>query len=273
MTYDPINDIKKVRDHYSSDPLQKRFSALITGETGAGKTFFLRTCRFPMHIDSFDPGGTKCLTKWIEQGHIVVDTRWENEDPYDPTVFQDWKKETDYRFKVGYFNYFATYVLDSLTHFGDAVMNSQLKKTNREGEAPKFTKDYTPQKVEVVNRITRFMKLPCDFIMTAHLRRIEEAGKKTDKEGNPLASVKYRLMVTGQAVVTVPMKFDELYVLFAEETSQGWQRKLMIDAQGEYIARSRLKSDGALSAVEEADMRKLLKKIGLDWKDKEKLAL
>jgi hypothetical protein len=272
MSYDPISDIKKVKEYYEQDPLQKRFSALIAGETGVGKSFLLRTCRFPMHIDSFDPGGTKCLRKWIERGDIVADTRWENEDPYEPTVFEAWKKETDYRFKVGYFDYFATYALDSLTTFSDAVMNAQLNKNSRAGEAPKFTKDYTPQKTDVVNRITKFMKLSCDFILTAHLKDMPEQ-KGTDKEGNPIMTSKYRLLVTGQAVVTVPMKFDELYILIGKDSPGGLARKLITDSQGQYIARSRLRADGKLDKEEEADMRALLKKIGLKWEDKPKLNL
>ena len=65
MAYGPEEELKKVLDHYNGDPLQKRFSALICGAVGAGKTFLLRTARFPIHIDSFDYGGTKCLEKWI----------------------------------------------------------------------------------------------------------------------------------------------------------------------------------------------------------------
>ena len=125
MPYDIINDIK---EFYENDPLQKRFSALVTGETGSGKTYLLRSARMPIHIDSFDPGGTKCLRSLIKKGDVVADTRWENEDPYNPTVFNDWIKETDYRFEVGYFDKFGTYALDSSTTFADAVMNSQLEK-------------------------------------------------------------------------------------------------------------------------------------------------
>lgn len=275
MPYDPINDIRKVKEYYESDPLQKRFSALITGETGSGKSFLLRTCRFPMHIDSFDPGGTKCLRKWIDRGDIIADTHWEDEDPYSPSVYEAWSKETSYRLKVGYFSMFATYVIDSLTTFGDAVMNNQLSGAGRAGEAPKFTKDYTPQKTNIVNKIKQFMKLPCDFILTAHLRGIDEViGVKTTKDGaEEITKVKYRLLVTGQAVVTVPMQFDEIYVLIGKDSASGIERRIITDAQGQYIARSRLKADGKLAREEDADIKALLKKINLNWEDKPKLVL
>ena len=76
MPYDYKKELKQVKDYYNGDPLQKRFSALVTGETNAGKTFLLRTARKPVHIDSFDPGGTKCLRDLIKSGDIIADTQW-----------------------------------------------------------------------------------------------------------------------------------------------------------------------------------------------------
>ena len=49
------------------------------------------------------------------------------------------------------------------------------------------------------------------------------------------------------------------------------KRKMLIDSLGTYIARSSLKGNGKLDAVEEPDIKKLLKKAGLDWRDKPRL--
>ena len=75
MAYDAAAELNRVRKYYAGDPLQKRFSALVTGETNAGKTFLLRTARLPVHIDSFDPGGTKGLRDMIASGDVVADTQ------------------------------------------------------------------------------------------------------------------------------------------------------------------------------------------------------
>ena len=80
MAYDAAAELARVRKFYAGDPLQKRFSALVTGETNAGKTFLLRTARRPVHIDSFDPGGTKGLRDLIASGDVVADTRYEDDD-------------------------------------------------------------------------------------------------------------------------------------------------------------------------------------------------
>jgi hypothetical protein len=270
MAYDFNAELKRVKDYYNGDPLQKRFSALITGESGSGKTFIASTCRFPVHIDSFDPGGTKCLRKWIESGDIIADTQWENEDPYKPRVFAEWMKAIDIRLRVGYFNHFGTYILDSATTWGDAIMNYQLGNAGVAGDSPRFTKDYTPQKTLMVNYIKKLMNIPCDFILTGHLKaQGENVGMS--KDGSAVQKISYRFMTTGQALITIPLLFDELYVLSGRDAPGGTKRELLLDAQGKYVARSRLKGDGKLSAIEEPNIKNLLKKIGLNWEDKPKL--
>lgn len=270
MTYDFRSELTRVQKYYNADALQKRFSALITGESGSGKTFLFRTCRFPVHIDSFDPGGTKCLKPWIDSGDIIVDTTYENEDPFDPKVFADWMKNIEIRMKIKYFDHFGTYGLDSATSWGEAVMNYQLNSSERAGQAPMRNRDYNPQKILMINYIKKLMNIPCDFIVTGHLKTIENIIGVT-KEGHEIKKLSYRFYTTGQAMVTIPMQFDELYVAVGESSSTGVRRELLVDSQGQYIARSRLKSEGKLLNVEDPNIKKILKKIGLTWEDKPRL--
>jgi hypothetical protein len=270
MPYDYTNELQKVRDYYEGDPLQKRFSALVTGETNAGKTYMLRTARKPIHIDSFDPGGTKCLLDLIKKGDVIADTQWEDDDPFSPDKFAKWMKAIDLRFSIGYFEHFGTYCLDSATTWGDAVMAYGLGMKGRAGEIPQHRHDYMPQKVHMVNYIKKLMRLPCDFILTGHLKENRKILYVDSKTGIAREEVNYRFHTTGQAVMTIPLLFDEIYVLIGEDsrTSGNPKRKMLIDSLGTYVARSRLKMDGKLDAVEELDIKKLLKKAGLKWEDK-----
>jgi len=271
MPYDAQAELNRVRDYYKGDPLQKRFSVLLCGETNAGKTFTLRTARKPIHIDSFDPGGTKCLRDLIDSGDVVADTRYENDDPFSPGAYADWKKATDIRFQIGYFKQFGTYCLDSATTFGMAVMNYGLAGKSRAGEAPQMRIDYVPQKTEMTNYFRKLMNIGCDFILTGHLREIKKLISMDTKTGIAREEIKYRFYTTGQAVITIPLLFDEIYVIVGKEGRDGPVREMLIDSLGTYIARSRLKSKGLLNAIEPPDIKALLKKAGFDPQDKPRL--
>ena len=277
MPYDYTQELKRVKDYYDQDPLQRRFSALVTGETNSGKTFLLRTARMPIHIDSFDPGGTKCLRDLIRSeknpnGQIVADTQWEADDPFNPDKFAKWMKSIDIRFQIGYFKHFGTYCIDSATTFGEAVMNYQLASKGREGESPQHRHDYMPQKTYMSNYIKKLMAIPCDFILTGHLREIRKLISVDAKTGIAREDIKYRFYTTGQAVITIPLLFDEVYVMIGKESSgREPKREMLTDSLGTYVARSRLKAKGLLDAVEPPNIKALLKKIGLDWADKPRL--
>lgn len=272
MAYDAAAELARVRAYYSGDTLQKRFSALICGETNAGKTYLLRTARRPVHVDSFDPGGTKCLRDLIESGDVVVDTRYENDDPFNPKAFADWKKATEVRFQIGYFKQFGTYCLDSATTFGMAVMNYGLANKDRAGEAPQMRVDYQPQKTEMTNYFRKLMNIGCDFILTGHLREVRKVLSVDTKTGITKDEIKYRFYTTGQAVVTIPLLFDEIYVITGKQGREGVQREMLIDSVGEYIARSRLRTLGVdLKAIEAPDLKAILRKAGFAAEDKPKL--
>jgi len=271
MGYTYLNEIEAVKKHYAGDPLQKRFSLLLTGETNAGKTYLLRTARKPIHIDSFDPGGTKCLKDVIDSGDVIADTRFETEDPFTPKAFANWMKAVDRRLLIKYFENFGTYCLDSATMFGEAIMNYQLGSKDRAGEAPQHNHDYMPQKVHMVNYIKKLMSLPCDFILTGHLREIEELLSIDKKTGIKRKSIKYRFFTVGQAVVTIPLLFDEIYVITGRGTPP--VREILTDSLGTYVARSRLKQKGLLNPIEPPHIKKILKKAGYSYEDKPKIVL
>jgi hypothetical protein len=279
-----LNELQKVKDYYAQDALQKRFSALICGESGSGKTFLLRTCRLPVHIDSFDPGGTKCLladpkmakddpkrifrlrTEENPKGQIIADTQWEGEDPLSPDRFAKWKKVTDYRLMIGYFKYFGTYALDTTTTWATSAMYGQT-----DGAVPDWGKDYVPVKHDMTIYITKLMALSCDFLALGHLNKNEKLLSYDRKSGIKTFETTYRFLTVGKAVVTIPLLFDELYVLKTTEKAAGLERYIVTEAQGEYQARSRLKGSGMLNVEEPADIKSLLRKIGMSDEDKPRL--
>ena len=252
-------EIAKLRQAYADDPKQKTFNLLLLGEMGTGKTFILRTARLPVHTDSFDPGGTKGLRDEIAAGKIIADTRYESEDRLRPFVYQIWKTEFMRRRSEGYFDRMGTYCLDSSTSWSEAVMNRILQKAKMEGEAPRFTKDYTPQKIEIQNMMRYMLDLPCDFILTGHLEQYMDQGEQ---------AIRYRYMTTGKGAIIIPTLFDEVYVMDPKKTSDGVKYRVLTQNTGTYTARSRLAKGGLLSMYEEPDIKGILRKAGMDVSDK-----
>lgn len=265
MPFDAKEEFARLQQQYKDDPRQNSFNLLLLGESGTGKTFFLRTAKKPVHIDSFDPGGSKNLRKWIESGDVVVDAQYEGEDPRSPYAFEKWKKEFEYRLKNKYFDHIGTYVLDSATTWSEAIMNTILKKAGIAGEAPRFTKDYVPQKIEIRNQLRKCLDLPCNFVLTGHL----EIKEDVDNEGRPM--MKFRFMTTGKGMTTIPLLFDEVYVLSTRRTSSGPKYEMVTQNDGIHPARSRLAQDGLLKSVEDPDLKELLKKAGYPTEDKPKM--
>ena len=261
----------KLQQVYIEDPKQNSFNLLLLGESGSGKTSLCATARAPIHFDSFDPGGTKALMEDVKKGRIIVDSRWESEDPTKPTIpkasgapgfewaFTVWKAEFERRLKMGYFNHIGTYVLDSSTTWAMAVMNSILAKANIPGQAPRFTHDYTPQKIEMINMIKKMLDLPCDFILTGHL--------ESDKD-EVSGRIKYKYMTTGKAEVTIPLQFDEIWTCVAEQKGmKDIDYRVLTAKNGAYPGATRI-GKGKFETFETPDIKYLLKKAGRDYSDK-----
>jgi hypothetical protein len=263
-------EVAKLQGAYLESAQQQKLNIMLTGESGTGKTFLAATCPKPVHIDSFDPGGSKGLIEEIQRGEIVVDSRYELEDPMRPTAFTDWKRETEARIKGGYFDQFSTYMLDSSTMFASAIMNDILRKAGMPGQAPRFTHDYVPQKIEIQNWLKKILMLPCHVIVTGHLEMYEDAVEKT---------VKFRYMTTGKGAITLPLLFDEQWVMVPKKSSDGVEYRILTKSTGTYSARSRLARAGLLEQYENVTFRPgktaeligfkaILKKAGKSYEDK-----
>ena len=265
-------EAQRLQQMYVDDPKQNSFNLLLLGESGSGKTSLCATGRAPIHFDSFDPGGTKALMPEVKSGRVIVDSRWESEDPTKAAIAKPlgsapgltqayplWKKEFERRLQMGYFNHIGTYVLDSATTWSLAIMNWVLEKDGILGQAPRFTKDYGPQKIEIQNMIKKMLDLPCDFIMTGHL--------ESDKD-EVSGQIKYKFMTTGKAEVIIPLQFDEIWTcLAAQKGMKDVEYKVLTAKNGAYPGATRIGKD-KFDTFETPNIKELLKKANRNSNDK-----
>lgn len=252
-------EIDKLRDLYKNDPRQQSYNLLLTGEPGSGKTHVLKTARLPIHVDSFDPGGSKTNIEMIERGDMIVDVSYEQEDPSHPTMYGKWQKDFMDRVNGGYFDLFGTYCLDSYSMWSEAIMQEILRKSSRVDASPLF-QDYHMETVQLIKFAKVLAQLPCDVIVMGHLR--------PDYIGDKI--VGYKLASRGRSQTVVPALFDEVYVMEVKETSKGFERKILTQSTGLYQAKTRM-SKGKFDVREEPNIKKLLEKAGLSTEDKPRL--
>lgn len=230
----------------------KKANVLNYGRPGTGKTYSIRTAATPVHIDSFDPGGSRCLddviAKWPDR--YMVDARWEAEDDFHPTAWDAWLRDFDEREKSGYFKYIGTYVIDSATFWVEAALNRV--KGNKSGAAT--LPEYNVRQIKVRHELKRILNLPCNVIINAHPDYDKDEGT-----GKILAGP-----IGGKMALRFPPMFDEIYYSFTKETSQGIDYLWAIRPFELYFARSRMTKGGDTKTVQiKQDYKEALKMLGL----------
>ena len=203
------------KESFSSSSEQHQ--VLLYGGIGAGKTYSLRTFRLPIWVDSFDPGGSGCLTSLVEEGNAVVVTSYETESFDNPTAFRAWERDFQQRAKDNIFSSIGTYCIDSATTWAQAAMNVVLKERGAAGKVPQQN-DWYPQMILMEKAVRLILSLPCDIVFVCH--------DDVEKDVITESICRYPLL-TGKLTKRIPLLFSEVYFATTQRTSKGteyvWQ--------------------------------------------------
>ena len=260
--------IAQVRGIYDASVKSTKGHFLIVGEKGAGKTTLFETCPQPILIHSFDPDGTSVLDQQlIKLGKIIVDNRFEQDDPRDARAYLLWENEFNEWKNNNLFAGIGTYGIDSLTTMATSIIWQIQKKEKRVLAEMSKASDLKQNGMQIQDwgivltifqQLSRVMtNLPCHTIMLGHIER--------DKDEVTQSFVR-TLLLPGQSRNHVPIAVPELLVL--KRTISG-KRVLLTQPDGEYQATTRMGKKGIFLKEEEPDIRALLKKAGKDWQDME----
>lgn len=254
-------EIKKL---YEEDPRSLTFNAIVYGSLKVGKTSLLRTCPKPVLIHSFDPSGTLVLRDLIDKGEVLADTRFEREDPFKPTACRLWEDSFNYLYRKDFFSHVGTFVIDSMTTWNQVIMYEVIAraakaKKNREVGGSPQEQDWLPAMSFIENYMRKFLSLPCHCILLGH------ADQQKDRDGNIIGDL--GILTFGKLRERVPALFSEIYYLRMKDYKKETRELLTKPTYGIQCG-SRLGFGGKLDKTEPPDIKKIMKKCGLDISDK-----
>lgn len=262
------NQLAKIKAMYEDNVANEKLHALIIGDKGVGKTHLGKTCPLPLLVYSFDPGGSQTLKEEIDNGDVFV-APFEYDDVTNPSCYASFRKMFNEHRKTGFFDNFATVMLDSLSTLADALVLEVLKQENRKlpsveggnaGDGMRI-QDWMTVSNEMSNLVRSFQLLPVHTLMLGHIDR-----ERDEASGQFLKSLSF----PGKSSLRIPQLSSDVYYLMAKGNDEKITRHLQVLNNGEYHAGSRLPN---LEAKEEPDIKKLLEKAGLDASDKPKLEI
>jgi len=258
-----IEDIRKL---YQENNVGQKFSILLMGLFGTGKTSFIATGRKPILIDSFDPNGTVVLEQThkeeIERGDILIRTWWD-ERAKRPKMYNKWEQQWEKDIRSGFLNFFGTYAIDSATTFIDALAN-QIGTTERSAKLPTGAlaqSDYQPLYATVKDVVKITSTQDVDFILTAHL---------LDAQDEVTGEVRSEIDTFKRLKSQLPLLFTEKYVISTNVTPKGLQYQLYTQDFRRFRASTQIGAH-KFERVEKPDLKYLREKAGMSTEDKPSL--
>lgn len=254
--------LAEISSMYDNSKSTSKVNILIIGESGVGKTTLAETCPKPVLIDSFDPGGTRALSK----DKIFV-RDFSGDSIKAPTKFVEWGKQVEHDVKTGFLDGFGTYILDSATTFNSTLLNAiKNKRSNpltREIESQGFSSN--PDKPHYGIALTTFkdyIKLiaesKCNFILMAHMEIIVD----------PITEhFVYFMNLPGKLKIEIPILFDEVWYMRTTMKDGKLVRELVFVNDGKWKGKTRIGRD-VFKTSEPAHITDLLKKAGYPTEDR-----
>lgn len=237
----------------------KKLNILLIGEVGSGKTTMSVTGPKPVYYYGLDLAGSDHLAKFAQQGWLVRDTRFQNDDPQNPTVFARFAEDLTWKIRNKTFHSFGSVIVDSGTGLMRTSLAQVLKERNRAGGVPSGAgfgeSDYSHAQNKLKNVLYQLLMLPCTVILTAHVDIWKQ--EATDRIFTGVA-------LTGQLKKDVPGMFGEVYYMMPELTPTGMKWQVITQFDGTFNARS---SIGRLAQKEPANIMTIMQHAGLKIPD------
>lgn len=236
-----------------------RFQLIVFGEFKSGKTRLLSTCKKPVWVDTFDPGGAQVLRDDVKDGSVIVDDRWCGWDTAQPhRLYENYLKELNLRVKNGLFGEIGTFCIDSVTTLANVMFPWAEQRVLRQGKTTAagdadIRSVYGEAQTELFRLFRHVLSQPCDVVVTAH------PDAKEEKARQPVSP-----QLIGRVKAPLVL-FNEIYYLEVVKKKDGSvTRSLLIDGDSSFVAGSRLNNNRQLDVRQPPDIMKLKKEAKLE---------
>lgn len=197
---------------------------IVVGKAGSGKSVFASTFPTPAFLFDFDKGA---LT------YRGLDVDYEQFD-LTPQGWIKFEKIFNDVAKAVAEGKYKTAIFDSASTLTDLAMERAMSLDPKRSATggPIWNVHYQMVKNLVEGRIQKFINLPCNLVLTAHLNII------TDQESGAVIDV--TPLFTGTLSTKIPGLFDEVYYATAQTKGGTTNWFLQTVPKGLYSARSRI---------------------------------
>jgi hypothetical protein len=210
-----------VKNAKSVKVLGELIKILVVGDFGSGKSSFFST--FP------SPGYVFDLDQHIE-GYQGKDFNY-SQYPFTPAGWVAFEKEFKVVEKDVKKGKYQTVILDSTTALIDLAMERALQlDPKREHNGPIWNVHYQIVKNLVAPKLRRFLTLPCNVLISAHL--------KVTTDSKTGAIIKIDPLLTGDLSEKIPGYFKEVYYSKANTVQGKTKFTLQTVTKGFFKARS-----------------------------------
>ena len=197
---------------------------MVIGKAGTGKSVFASSFPTPAFLFDFDKGALTYRGKDVDYEQFpLTSAGW--------TAFEKCFSQVEKDVIAGKYK---TVIFDSASTLTDLAMERAMmldpKRSATQG--PLWNVHYQMVRNLVEGRIQKFVNLPCNLVLTAHVDIV------TDAESG--AVIDARPLLTGQLSIKIPGLFDEVYFATAQTKGKDTNFYMQTVPKGMFAARSRI---------------------------------
>lgn len=199
---------------------------LLIGGPGSGKTTQYRTLPGKTFVYFFDPNAAASVrgASNIDYAEFLPDRLDINVKPlaarktadkhfkaFEPVTYIEWEQHLEAALDQGFFDNYDFIGIDSMTTFGDCVMDRVLWLNGRLGKHPEQA-DWTSQMTTFQNVFRTLASLGKTIVCTAHNEVREDALTKR---------IFYQPVLTGRLRTRIPLLFSNIFRTEADRDAEG----------------------------------------------------